>query len=334
MAVIQKDISLKNYNTFGIDIKTKGFVKVEAIEELPTLIEHNPYPKLLVLGGGSNILFTQDFEGLTLLMANKGITKIWETEKKIGLEIAAGENWHELVLWALEHHYGGLENLALIPGSVGAAPIQNIGAYGVEFESVFHSCKVLEIATLKEQVLSKADCQLSYRNSIFKNVAKGKFIILSVQIELQKAPHAVKIEYGALKEHIHSPNPTIQDVAQAVIQIRTAKLPNPEVLGNGGSFFKNPVVTETTFKTLQKEFPQLPHYPQTDGVKIPAAWLIDHLGFKGYQKDGAGVHQQQALVLVNHGQATGSTLVALAETIEQKVASTFGITLEREVNVW
>lgn len=333
MTTIQKNYSLKAYNSFGMDVKTKGFAQLTDTAVLPELIRANPFENLLILGGGSNILFTRDFDGLILHLANKGIQIIWETDQKIGLEIQAGENWHTLVLWCLKHQYGGIENLALIPGKVGAAPIQNIGAYGVEFESVFHSCTVLDVDSLQTKELSKEDCKLSYRNSIFKNEAKGKYIILSVQIALHKSPHPLHLEYGALKNQITTANPTIEDVAQAVMAIRKAKLPDPEILGNGGSFFKNPVVTENHFTTLLKEYPNLPHFDHPDGYKLPAAWLIDKLGFKGYRKGPVGVHEKQALVLVHYGGGTGAKLVTLAQTIEDKVLNTFGIRLEREVNV-
>ncbi len=334
MTTIQNNYSLKAYNSFGMDVKTKGFAQITDTAGLPELIGSNPTQNLFILGGGSNILFTKDIDGLTLHLANKGIQKIWETDTKIGLEIQGGENWHALVLWSLEHHYGGLENLALIPGQVGAAPIQNIGAYGVEFESVFHSCTVLDRNSLEIVKLSKEDCNLSYRNSIFKNSAKGKFIILSVQIELHKAPHPLHLEYGAIKNHIKTANPTIHDVAQAVMDIRRAKLPDPKILGNGGSFFKNPVVAENHFKMLLKEHPNIPHYDHTTGYKLPAAWLIDKLGFKGYRQGAVGVHEKQALVLVHYGEGKGSDLLTLAETIEKKVLDAFGIRLEREVNVF
>lgn len=333
MTTIQTNYSLKALNSFGMDAKTKGFIQLKDTTALPELISTNTFENLFILGGGSNVLFTRDFDGLTIHLANKGIQKIWETDQKIGLEIQAGENWHALVLWSLANHYGGLENLALIPGQVGAAPIQNIGAYGVEFESIFHSCTVFDVKNLQTLKLSKEACQLSYRNSIFKNEAKGKFIILSVQIELYKSPHPLHLDYGTLKNQLPTHKPTIQEVAHTVMAIRQAKLPDPKILGNGGSFFKNPVVSENHFITLIKEYPNLPHFDHPNGHKLPAAWLIETLGFKGQRQGAVGVHEKQALVLVHYGGGTGAELVALAQTIEEKVFNAFGIRLEREVNV-
>ena len=334
MTLFQRDISLKNYNTFQIDVTSRGFEKVESSSELEALIRDNPYDELLVLGGGSNVLFTKDFQGLILQINKKGIKKVWENDKKIRLEVGAGENWHELVLWTLEENLGGLENLALIPGNVGAAPIQNIGAYGVEFNSVFYSCRVFDIANKKELELFKEECHLSYRNSIFKQQAKGMYAILSVQIELFKSPHPLNLEYGIIKSILNFSSPTIQEVAKTIISIRNEKLPDPKNIGNGGSFFKNPVISEKQFNKLQKRIPKMPHYTQSNGIKIPAAWLIEHLGFKGYRKGDAGVHHKQALVLVNFGNASGISILSLAKEIEEKVFSTFGISLEREVNVY
>jgi len=269
-----------------------------------------------------------------LLIANKGIKVLGETSETITLEVQAGENWHEFVLWCLNRNYGGAENLALIPGSVGGAPIQNIGAYGVELTSIFKSCKALNILTLEEEVIVKKDCEFGYRTSIFKTHKKGKYIITSVCFQLQKPPHRLNLEYGTLKAHFEQNSPKIQEVAAAVIKIRESKLPNPKILGNSGSFFKNPLVLKSHYKLLKETYPGLPCYPAYDEqLKIPAAWLIDQLGFKGTQLGGAGVHKNQALVLVNLNSAEGKEVLNLAQKIQSAVKNAFNITLETEVNI-
>lgn len=334
MLEFKENVSLKPFNTFGIEAQTKYFYKVTNTVELKEILLENKNLPFRVLGGGSNVLFTKDFDGLTLQIANKGTRVLSETSEAVTVEVQAGENWHEFVLWCLDQNYGGIENLALIPGSVGAAPIQNIGAYGVELTSVFKSCKVLNVQTLEEEVLLKKDCEFNYRSSIFKTHQKGKYIITSVCFELQKPPHLLKIEYGALKVHFEGTAPKIQEVAAAVIEIRESKLPNPKILGNSGSFFKNPLIPKTHYKLLKKIYPELPSYPAADEqVKIPAAWLIDQLGFKGTQHGGAGVHKNQALVLVNLNQAKGKEVLDLAQKIQSAVKKTFNIILETEVNI-
>jgi UDP-N-acetylmuramate dehydrogenase len=330
----QKDISLCAYNTFGIDVKSKKFISIQSTDVLKAVLSENQDSQLLVLGGGSNLLLTQDFDGLTLRIESRGIEILHEDEYKAKVKVAAGENWHDFVLWCLEKDFGGVENLALIPGSVGAAPIQNIGAYGVELSQVFESCEAVSRETGEIKTFNKAECEFGYRNSIFKNVLKGKYIITSVQFNLTKAPHQINTSYQGLFEKIKSKSPTIQMIAQAVIKIRSSKLPDPRQIGNCGSFFKNPVVDSEKFAALQKQYANLPHYPDREGkVKIPAAWLIDHLGFKGYRKNDAGVHQKQALVLVNYGKASGTEIKKLAQQIRNKVLENFAIDLEFEVNI-
>ena len=330
----QKDTSLLPYNTFGIDVKSKHFIDVESIDELQAVLNQNQLENLLVLGGGSNLLLTKDFEGLTLRIQNRGIEIVEQDDRKARVKVAAGENWHDFVLWCLENDLGGVENLALIPGNVGAAPIQNIGAYGVELREVFESCEAISIDTGKVKIFKKDECDFGYRNSIFKNTLKGKYIIFSVQFNLKKPPHALNISYKGLSEKLEGKIPNIQSIAQAVIEIRSSKLPDPKKIGNCGSFFKNPVITLIKFNDLKQQYPDIPHYPDQEGkIKIPAAWLIDTLGYKGYRNQEAGVHPNQALVLVNYGNATGAEIKKLAQQIRNKVKEKFAINLEFEVNI-
>jgi UDP-N-acetylmuramate dehydrogenase len=334
MLRFEENVSLKPYNTFGIEVQTKFFYEVKesaALKKILPNIQSIPYR---ILGGGSNVLFTENFEGLTLLIANKGIQILEENERVVKVEVQAGENWHEFVLWCLDRNFGGVENLSLIPGSVGAAPIQNIGAYGVELSSVFESCKALNVKTLKEEVLHNQQCEFEYRSSIFKTHQKGNYIITSVCFKLQKNPHKTNIEYGSLSTHFKNAQPSIQEIANAVIATREAKLPNPKSMGNGGSFFKNPVISKSHYERLKKTYEDLPSYPvDKDKHKIPAAWLIEFLGFKGKVEGNAGVHKKQALVLVNLGEAKGKEILVLANKIQSKVKEIFHISLETEVNV-
>lgn len=334
MGIIQPNVSLKSYNTFGIDCISAQFAAIESVNDLKEILQKNTSVPFRILGGGSNILLTQNYEGLYLHLVNKGITIVKETEKNVLVEIQAGENWHEFVMWCLKNDFGGVENLALIPGNVGAAPIQNIGAYGVEIKDVFYSCQVLEIDNLREKTLLKKDCQFEYRNSIFKTSAKGKYIILSLQLLLQKAPHQTHTTYGAISSQLGDREPSIQNIAASVIAIRQSKLPDPKKLGNSGSFFKNPTLSRSEYEILKNRYPELPNYPiSKDKVKVPAGWMIDHLGFKGHREGDAGVHEKQALVLVNYGNAKGSEVLQLARKIQQKVKENFGIDLETEVNI-
>ena len=330
----QKDTSLLPYNTFGIDVKSKHFIDVKSIDELQAVLNQNQLENLLVLGGGSNLLLTKDFEGLTLRIQNRGIEIVEQDDRKARVKVAAGENWHDFVLWCLENDLGGVENLALIPGNVGAAPIQNIGAYGVELREVFESCEAISIDTGKVKIFKKDECDFGYRNSIFKNTLRGKYIIFSVQFNLNKPPHELNISYKGLSEKLEGKIPNIQSIAQAVIEIRSSKLPNPKKIRNCGSFFKNPVISLFKFNDLKRQYPDIPHYPdQLDKIKIPAAWLIDTLGYKGYRNQEAGVHPNQALVLVNYGNATGAEIKKLAQQIRNKVKEKFAINLEFEVNI-
>jgi UDP-N-acetylmuramate dehydrogenase len=332
--VIKKDVSLKAFNTFGIDVHTRQLVSIDSLSTLIEVLENLRNTPFRILGGGSNILLTENYEGTTLLMHTKGIEILEENEQEVLVQVQAGENWHDFVSWCLDNNYGGVENLVLIPGSVGAAPIQNIGAYGVELQSVFHSCDVLDIQTLSLSNYSKEHCEFGYRTSLFKTVLKNKCIITQIQFKLQKPPHQLQLSYGVIKEKLHDKTQNIQSVAQAVSSIRRSKLPDPKEIGNSGSFFKNPIIAHSHLMDLQNQHPQIPHYPiNTHSVKVPAGWLIESLGLKGIRKGDAGVHQKQALVLVNYGSASGKEILDLAKEIQKQVWDTYRISLKTEVNI-
>ena len=334
---IEHNISLRPYNTFGIEARASHFTPVRELQTLKWALGRKDLPPPFVLSGGSNILLSNDLEALVLYMDNKGKQVVWEDENRVRLEVAGGESWHGLVLWCLDQGYGGLENLSLIPGKVGTAPIQNIGAYGVELKDVFHSCKAvaLEDGSLKE--FDNAACAFGYRDSIFKQQAKGHYVIWSVTLELTKKNHLLRTGYGAITEELSAQgvqNPGPREISNAVIAIRQRKLPDPAELGNSGSFFKNPVISQSKYDELQKQYPDMPGYPQTDDtIKVPAGWLIEKLGFKGTRRGDAGVHKNQALVLVNYGKATGAEIYALALEIQEAVDQVFGIVLNPEVNI-
>jgi len=330
---IQENISLKPYNTFGIDVNAKRFVTVNSLPELKNIIavEKN----IFLLSGGSNMLLTNNISKLVVHIDFKGIS-VKETEKEQVLVTAqAGENWHEFVLWCISKNYGGLENLSFIPGNVGTSPIQNIGAYGVEIKDTFQQLEALEIETGITKIFHKEDCNFGYRNSVFKNDLKGKYIITSVTFKLSTQNHLLNTNYGAIKEYLSNNNkPTIEDVSNAIISIRKSKLPDPEEIGNSGSFFKNPVIDLKSFKILQKKYPNAPHYiVSEDEIKVPAGWLIEQCGFKGKRFGEAGVHAKQALVLVNYGNASGKEIYELAQKIQKTVKDNFNISLEIEVNI-
>lgn len=333
--MMERHFSLKNYNSFGIEVETEFFAAISNEAELIEVLKSNGNKPFRVLGGGSNVLLTEDYKGLTLVMQNKGISILEETASHVLIEVQAGENWHELVLWALENDFGGIENLALIPGSVGAAPIQNIGAYGVELSSVFHRCKALDLASLSFNEFDKAACEFGYRSSVFKTHLKGKAIITRVQFKLSKKNHQTHTQYGTLQASLQGKEISIQNIAASVIAIRKSKLPDPAQIGNSGSFFKNPVIPVNQFKQLQENYPEIPHYPDTaEKIKIPAGWLIEKLGYKGKRFGDAGVHEKQALVLVNYGNAKGVELLNLAQQIQEQVLQNFGVQLEVEVNIF
>jgi len=334
---MQQNKSLKSFNTFGVESQAQWFVQAHTAQDVLSCLESLEDKPLMVLGGGSNLLLTKDVPGVVLKMSLKGIAVVEQTQSHVILEVQAGEIWHEVVTYCLEHNYGGIENLALIPGQMGTAPIQNIGAYGVELKDVFDSCMAMNRKTGAQQLFTLEDCKFGYRESVFKNELKNQFIILSVRLKLTKKEHKLKLDYGSIREVLAQKaidNPSISQVAQAVIAIRQSKLPDPKELGNSGSFFKNPVVAEDLAQQLKIKYPEMPSYSAGDGlVKIPAGWLIERAGFKGYRQGDAGVHKNQALVLVNHGKATGAEIWDLAQQIQQKILQDFGIELSPEVNV-
>jgi UDP-N-acetylmuramate dehydrogenase len=337
LPAIQEYVDISAFNTMGVSAKVRYFVSVKSVEELKEVLADSRVQELpkFMLGGGSNVLFLSDFEGAVIHMNIKGKEVVAESNETILLKIGAGENWHELVLYCVEQGWGGVENLSLIPGSVGAAPIQNIGAYGVELEEVFESLEAVEIQSGAVKTFTKEQCHFGYRDSVFKNDLKGKYVIASVTLGLQKAPR-VDISYQALSEKLAQEGidqPDIKDISKAVIEIRQSKLPDPAEIGNTGSFFKNPVLSAPKFEELQKKHPDIPHYPVGEAVKVPAAWLIDQCGWKGKRFGDAGVHEMQALVIVNYGNATGSEIWGLAQKVQESVKERFGVALTPEVNI-
>jgi UDP-N-acetylmuramate dehydrogenase len=335
---LQENISLKPYNSFGIDAMAKAFAAFSSVEELkeglsdPIAVNDSP----LILGGGSNVLFTRDFNGLILKNELKGIEVAGEDEAHVYIKAAAGENWHRFVMFCVENNYAGLENLSLIPGNVGASPMQNIGAYGVEIKDVFEE---LEAFHIKEKTIKKftaTECEFGYRESVFKTKFRGRFVILSVTYRLNKKP-LFNTSYGAIGQELEKMSVqelSIRAISQAVINIRSSKLPDPKVTGNAGSFFKNPTLPKQELQRLQDIDPGIPFYNVDDAhIKIPAGWLIEQLGWKGYRKGDAGCHAKQALVLVNYGNAKGKDIYDLSEEILQSVRKKFNIELEREVNI-
>jgi UDP-N-acetylmuramate dehydrogenase len=334
---LSENKSLKAYNTFGIDIVAKRFMVAETLFDLQTIVKNKK--NLFLLGGGSNMLLTKNIDKTVVQVATKGKRILSETDNTVLVEVAAGENWHDFVLWAVDNDYGGIENLALIPGNVGTCPIQNIGAYGVEVKDVIKTVNVLDIETATTKTYDNATCEFGYRDSIFKNELKDKCIITSVVFELTKTNHKLNSSYGAIENELRIKNitePTIADISNAVIAIRSAKLPDPKVLGNSGSFFKNPIIDTAHFEKLEVNFPDMPHYDLGKGkIKVPAGWLIENAGFKGQKyKDGTGVHHKQALVLINHDNASGEAILALARKIQNTIKERFDITLDIEVNIF
>ncbi|QPH41574.1 UDP-N-acetylmuramate dehydrogenase [Pedobacter endophyticus] len=337
MLQIQKDISLKPYNSFGIDVKAKHFAEIFNEEDLTALFKNElaKTEDLLVIGGGSNVLFTKDFNGLVIKISIKGISSQVDGEKVL-VRAGAGEVWNDFVTYCVEHGFAGVENLSLIPGTVGASPIQNIGAYGVELKDVFESCTAFEIKTGELKTFTYADCSFGYRESAFKGELKGQYIITSVAFGL-KTNAAINTSYGAIEAELEKRGieaPSIADVSAAVAHIRVSKLPDPSTIGNAGSFFKNPVIEKHEFADVVSKHPDVVHYPTADGkVKLAAGWLIEQCGWKGKVVGHTGTWKNQALVLVNHGGATGMEVFQFSAQIIDSVQSTFGVTLEREVNI-
>lgn len=336
---MQENFSLRANNTFGVDTKARYFTEVHSTEEL---IEALNYSKtstlpLLFLGGGSNILLTKDFEGLAIKLDLKGIHEDIISDDEVLVTAKSGENWHEFVMFCLDRNYGGLENLSLIPGNVGTSPMQNIGAYGTEIKDTFVSCTVLNLENLQLETFNLEQCRFGYRDSVFKQEGKGKYVILDVAFKLTRKNHLIKTEYGAIQselEHLGIEKPTIQDVSRAVINIRQSKLPDPKEIGNAGSFFKNPTIPSPQFEELKENFPQIPGYTNGDFVKVPAGWLIEQCGWKGKQIGNVACHQLQALVIINAtGMATGKEIFDFSTEIIHSVNEKFGIELEREVNI-
>lgn len=329
--------SLKSYNTFGIDVNAKKFISVATEEDLKQVLRKTYASELFVLGGGSNMLLTKDLDKTVVHVALKGKEILHDDGNDVLVRAKGGENWHEFVLWCLENGFGGVENLSLIPGNVGTAPIQNIGAYGVELKDVFVECKAINVQSMEPMYFSKEECMFGYRNSIFKNELKNQCVITDVIFKLNKTKHQLHTSYGAIQNELalkHIEKPSIRDVSNAVIKIRQEKLPNPKELGNSGSFFKNPILAKNEFEEIQKKHPKIPFYSwHNERIKIPAGWLIDQAGFKGYRNGDAGVHKNQALVLVNYGNASGMDILNLAKKIQAEIKTKYGIVLEFEVNI-
>jgi UDP-N-acetylmuramate dehydrogenase len=336
--MIQENISLKSYNTFGIDVRAKYFASFRSVEELAELLNYKPLitKSKLILGGGSNILFTKNYDGLVLKNEVKAIEIIKEDEHCVYIRVGAGENWHQFVLHCLQYNLGGVENLSLIPGNVGASPMQNIGAYGVEIKDVFYDLEALHLKDKKAHTFTLNDCEFGYRESVFKKKYKNQFVITSVTFRLHKQP-VFNTTYGAINQELENMGVkklSIQAISQAVINIRSSKLPDWKIIGNAGSFFKNPIIEEHKFHELKRMFPNMVAFPSGERfTKLAAGWLIEQCGWKGYRDGDAGCYTKQALVLVNYGNAKGDEVYKLSEKIIQSVKKKFGVELEREVNV-
>ena len=337
MLTIQSNVSLKSYNAFGIDVTTRYLVEVDNDQDIQTLFQLPDIQSLpkLILGGGSNLLLTQDFNGLVIKINIKGIETVKEDQDHVWLRVGAGENWHEFVMYCVERGLGGIENLSLIPGTVGAAPMQNIGAYGVEIKDTFDRLEAVDISTGVKRIFTNADCRFGYRDSVFKNEVKGQYIISNVQFKLDKNP-VFHVSYGDIQktlEQMGVKELTLKAISEAVIKIRRSKLPDPAEIGNAGSFFKNPEIPASQYETLKIEYPNIPGYVINEEiVKVPAGWLIEQCGWKGKRFGNIGVHARQALVLVNYGGGKGLEIKQLSERIQASVEEHFGICLHTEVN--
>lgn len=333
---IQENISLKPYNTFGIDAMARYFSAFNNGDELAELLATDSTLPTLILGGGSNILLTQHFDGLVLKNEVKGIIEVHEDNEYVYVKAGAGENWHQFVLYCIERNWCGIENLSLIPGNVGASPMQNIGAYGVELKDVFYSLEAYDVHEKRVVNFSANDCEFGYRESVFKRKYKDQYVILNVTFQLRKHP-VFNTSYGAINEELEKMGVkelSIKAISAAVINIRSSKLPDPKVIGNAGSFFKNPEISKEQFAEIKAEFPDIVGYKLLNGnVKLAAGWLIEHCGWKGYRNGDAGCHAKQALVLVNYGDASGKDIFNLSEAISESVQKKFEVILEREVNI-
>ena len=323
-------------NTFNINAKANIYLPIHSEEALVEALQQ--YKNPFVLGGGSNMLLTQDITQPVLHILLKGISIVKENNDNVWIKAQAGENWHQFVQYTLSQGYGGLENLSLIYGNVGTTPVQNIGAYGVEIKDIMESCEAINVHTLQKRTFTNAECSFGYRESIFKGKEKGNYIISAVTFKLTKRNHLLHTEYGAIQQLLTErglSSPTPKQLSEVIISIRQSKLPNPDTLGNCGSFFKNPIISKTNYEELKIQYPDIPSYPIDETqVKVPAGWLIDRAGLKGYRKRDAGVHNLQALVLVNYGKATGKEILAVAHYVQATVLKQFGITLEFEVNIF
>jgi UDP-N-acetylmuramate dehydrogenase len=337
--LIHEDYDLKFSNTFGIQVLAKKFTEIQNEDEFKALINDGVLLKdeRLILGGGSNVLFTKDFDGIVIKNSIKGIEVLGENDDEIFVQVGAGETWHEFVLHCIDQGWHGIENLSLIPGNVGASPMQNIGAYGVEIKDVFHELEAVHIASGETHFFDKKACEFGYRESVFKKEMKNQYLITSVSFKLSKTPN-FSVEYGAIKQELEKMKVselTAKSISDAVISIRSSKLPDPAKLGNAGSFFKNPVVDDEVYEEIKKQHENLVAYPSGEGkMKLAAGWLIDQAGWKGKVTGNCGVHNLQALVLVNHGGATGSEVYDLSSEVLKSVKEKFGVELEREVNIY
>lgn len=337
--ITEKNYSLRKLNTFGIEVRSREYCRFSSRDQLAETLAYARAQALplLILGGGSNILFTRDWDGLTAHNTLSGIETVGEDAQQVWVRAGAGVIWHQWVLWAVERNLGGMENLSLIPGTAGAGPMQNIGAYGVELKDIFHELEACHIPTGEWHTFSADDCKFSYRNSVFKNIYKGEYVIGSVTLRLQKNPTVFQTAYGAIAQELEKMQaaPGVQSISRAVINIRSSKLPDPALTGNAGSFFKNPSIALPEYERIRNEYPDIPSFPgaETGTIKIPAGWLIEKSGWKGFREGDAGVHALQALVLVNYGAARGEDIFRLSQHIQEDVKKRFGIELEREVNI-
>ena len=335
MNKISSNFSLKEYNTFNIDVKSDKFISINSEDQIIDFLSQNKGEEnIFILGGGSNVLFSKDYKGTIVHISIKGKKIIEELDDSISIEVSSGENWHEFVKWSIENNYGGIENLSLIPGNVGAAPIQNIGAYGVELKDVFDSCRVLLIDSNEIKHYNKDECEFDYRSSVFKSKQKNKYVILSIRLKLTKEPHSYNLSYDSLKKRFNDKEINLSNISEEIIKIRESKLPDPNKIGNCGSFFKNPLIESTKLDKLLEKYPKLPHHKSQNGLyKVPAAWLIEKMGFKQKSLGDVGVYINQPLVVVNNGNANGSDILNFTNSIKKSVKEEFNIDLQEEVNI-